>query len=336
MTTYQSDFCIASDSRAIMTLAIIIVMLLTLLVLYISFSLYLKLSIRKCECKVSMKGKVVIVTGANAGIGFYTAKDLASRGARVILACRDPGRGTAAQDTIIEETGNHNVIYQHLDLSSFKSVRQFAANIIETENKLDVLVNNAGIYGFADTYTEDGIIQPMQVNFFGHFLLTQLLLSLLKKSQPSRIINLSSILHFFGRFNPNSINERGFLNNNTFVYSNSKFCMLVLSMELSRRLQGSGVVANAVHPGVIMTGITKYIPHVLRFLFWCWSLMYSRTAEDGAQTVIHLAVAEKCEKKSGKYYVDCSSRFMLWKATSKSKGKELWDYSAKQVGIEPV
>ncbi|KOB70762.1 Short-chain dehydrogenase [Operophtera brumata] len=109
-----------------------------------------------------MEGKVVIVTGANAGIGFHTAQDLARRGARVILACRDHGRGTAARASIVAETGNNNVVYQHLDLSSLKSVRQFATNIIETEDRLDVLVNNAGIYGFADTFTEDEIIQTMQ------------------------------------------------------------------------------------------------------------------------------------------------------------------------------
>lgn len=315
-----------------MALATVIIALVTLLATLI---LYLKFSTKKCKSEVSMKGKVVIVTGANAGIGFHTSMDLARRGARVILDCRDAGRGTAAQDSIIRETGNNDVVYQQLDLSTLKSVQQFAANIIKTENRLDILVNNAGITGFANTYTKDGLIQIMQVNYYGHFLLTQLLLPLLEKSQPSRIINLSSNLHYFGRFNSKTINERG-LFNNTIAYCNSKFCMLMFSIELSRRLEGTGVVANAVHPGVIMTGISKNIPHVLQFLFWCWTLMYSRTAEEGAQTVIHLAVAEECGKVSGQYFVDCSSRYKLWTLNSKSKAKELWDYSFKQVGIEQI
>lgn len=318
-------------------IVVIIKTLITALAVLITSSLYIRFSTKKCKSKVSMKGKVVIVTGANAGIGFHTAKDLARRGARVILACRDHGRGTAAQDSIVAETGNNNVVYQHLDLSSLKSVRQFAKNIIEIEERLDVLVNNAGIYGFAGTYTEDQIMQTMQVNYYGHFLLTQLLLPLLKKSKPSRIINLSSILHFCGRFNANTINERVFINNDIFAYANSKFCMLMFSIELSRRLKGSQVVANAVHPGVIMTSISENISNVLlRFLFWCWSIMYSRTAEEGAQSIIHLAVAEECERVSGKYFVDCSSSFMLWKAANENEAQKLWDYSTKLVGIQQI
>lgn len=293
---------------------------------------YIQCSTATFTSNVSMNGKLVIVTGANAGIGFHAAKGLAERGARVILACRNEERGIAARKAIASATGNQDVVYRHLDLASLKSVRQFAAQMLETESNLHVLINNAGVYGFPE-HTEDGIVESMQVNYFGHFLLTLLLLPLLKKSQSGRVINLSSILHFLGSFNPITINssEPRFLR----LYRNycdSKFLMLMFTVELSRRLEGTGVVANATHPGVIVTNITAHSHNIARILFWCWSLMYNRSAKDGAQTVEYLAASEDCAQISGKYFVDCASRMMLWTARSQPVAKQLWEYSERLVG----
>lgn len=179
----------------------------------------------------------------------------------------------------------------------------------------------------------------MQVNYFGHFLLTLLLLPLLKKSRPSRIINLSSILHFVGMFDLDTINDQNrktrFLG--TFRnYCDSKFCMLMFTLELLRRLDGTGIVANAVHPGVIMTEITEHFSIVSRFLFWSWCLLYNRTAEQGAQSVEHAAVAEECAQVSGQYIVDCASRSILWKARSEQEAKKLWKYSEEIVGYREI
>ncbi|XP_064072092.1 retinol dehydrogenase 11-like [Vanessa tameamea] len=149
-----------------------------------------------CTCAVSLLGKVVIITGANSGIGYHAALEIAAKGGRVILACRNEDKGLAARDRIITATGNSNVVYKHLDLSALDSVRRFANDVIATEDRLDVLINNAGMYGSRVKYTEDGILEGFQVNHFGHFLLTLLLSELLKKSKPSRIINVSSILHY--------------------------------------------------------------------------------------------------------------------------------------------
>lgn len=335
MTMFDQFNLRCRSERSAMIYTVLIFITVTLIVLAI-FVIYLRCSLKNCVSQECMKGKVVIVTGANAGIGFHTSMDLARRGARVILACRDAAKGTDAQEAITSCTGNTDVEYKHLDLSSLKSVRQFAANILDTEDKLHVLVNNAGVYGFGHCYTEDHIIETMQVNYYGHFLLTLLLLPLLKNSQPSRIVNLSSILHFFGRFDPGTVNSVGWIYNDTMAYCNSKYCMLMFTIELSKRLEGSGVVANAVHPGVIMTGITTQIPRFLLFFFWCWSLMYSRTAEQGAQTVLHLAVAKECEKVSGKYFVDCSSRYKSWRVSSQRHAIKLWELSTAMVGIQEI
>lgn len=310
-------------------LLLILLFTITIFILYVA---YVRSGDKSWDPNISVSGKVVIVTGSNAGLGFHTALDLARRGARVILACRDETRGTAAQDAIRAATGNNNVFFKKLDLASLSSVRKFAANIVETETQLDVLVNNAAQYGYADKTTEDGIVTVMQINYFGHFLLTLLLLPLLKKSHPSRIINLSSNLHFFGDFNRKRINSPGYYYT-FFVYCNSKFCMLLFTIELSRRLQGTGVVANAVHPGVIYTNLTTAETYsVSNVLFWIWCRIYGMTLEQGAQTVVYLAAAKECEKLSGKYYVNFSSRIKSWKTYNRRKASDLWEYSEKLVG----
>ncbi|KAL1434709.1 hypothetical protein MTO96_011410 [Rhipicephalus appendiculatus] len=145
---------------------------------------------------VSMLGKTVIVTGSNSGIGKETAKELARRKARVILACRNVQRAHKAAQDIFADTGE-TVVVKQLDLCSFKSVRAFAEDIIRTEPRLDVLINNAGNIPDKLLLTEDGYEVGLQSNYLGHFLLTILLTELLKKSAPSRVVNLSSVLHHF-------------------------------------------------------------------------------------------------------------------------------------------
>ncbi|KAJ0175415.1 hypothetical protein K1T71_008574 [Dendrolimus kikuchii] len=287
---------------------------LVVVIIIIIIRLLLVRSIRMCKCSVTMTGRLVIVTGGNAGIGYCTALELARRGARVILACRNNKRGKAACDSIIAATGNKDVSYSDLDLSSLTSVRNFAMNIHNTESKLDVLVNNAG------------------VNYFGHFLLTLLLLPLLKQSQSGRIVNLSSVMHFLGDINLENINKIGQSNIKMITYANSKLCSLIFSVELSRRLEGTRVTANAVHPGVIWTGIMWSETFKLQsalFAMWCW--VYNRTAEQGAQTVVHVCVSEECSRVSGKYFVDCAERVTLPKVRNEIVAKQLWDYSEKLV-----
>jgi len=148
----------------------------------------------KCQSKARMDGKVVVITGANAGIGFETAKDLSMRGAKVIMGSRNLEKSQKAAKKISDLTKN-SVTPLPLDLASFASVRKFAQEVLKITDKVHILINNAGIMMIEKTITEDGNEKQMQVNHFGHFLLTQLLMPTLKESTPSRILNVSSLAH---------------------------------------------------------------------------------------------------------------------------------------------
>lgn len=290
----------------------------------------MKWSTKMCESKATMKGKVVIVTGSNTGLGFKTALDIAARGGRVILACRNAMRGLKARDDIVAETGNKDVVYKHLNLTSLSSVRKFAEDIMQTEERLDVLVNNAGVYGFGDRVTDDGIVEGMQINHFSPFLLTLLLLPLLKKNK-GRIVNVSSIFHFVGKFNLDKINKAGYYNA-VKTYANSKLCNILFTLELAKRLKDTGVVVNALHPGLILTDIVSTAPVLSKMIFagWCW--VCCRTPVEGAQTAIYLSVARECAGVSGKYFVDCKPRFTSCRARNSKIASDLWQMSEKLVG----
>ena len=194
-------------------------------------------------CSVLFLGKTAIITGSNTGIGKETALDFAKRGARVILACRDEEKATKAAKDIIAETGSDKVVVRVLDLSSFESVRAFAKLINETEERLDILVNNAGL-GMPYQLTKDGYETVFQVNYLSHFLLTLLLMEKIKKSVPSRIVNVSSMAHDAKRVK---------LQLDDFVlskekydafprYAESKLAQVVFTKELSQRLEGEGKI----------------------------------------------------------------------------------------------
>ncbi|CAH2229656.1 jg20529 [Pararge aegeria aegeria] len=276
-----------------------------------------------------MVGKVVIVTGGNSGIGFETAKNLADRGARVIIACRSISRGTKAAEEIIECTGNKNVLYRHLDLSRFRSVREFCDGIYKTESRLDVLINNAGAGGLGNRKTEDGNHLGMQVNYFGPFLLTNLLLPLLKSSAPSRIVNVSSAIHKYGEIDYENLNMEKYWSD-YLVYANSKLYLNLMTLELSQRLKGNGVTVNALHPGVAVTNIFRNIKNsIIRYLVeMCLNFIYQSVWE-ASQTSIYLAVSSEVQDVTGRYFSNCQENkpsktsqdpdiaTRLWKETEK-------------------
>ncbi|CAH2239261.1 jg21894 [Pararge aegeria aegeria] len=287
--------------------------------------LYLKSCVRKCKCKSSLVGKVVIVTGSNSGIGYHTAFKLAAKGAKTILACRNENLARAAIGKIKNGTGNSQVTFKKVDLTSFQSIRDFADDVLKTEDRLDILVNNAGACALENKYTNDGIIEGMQVNHFGPFLLTLLLIPLLKKTQPSRIVNVSSLIYLLGIVNLQKINEKRL--NRIVLYSNSKLCNLLIQQEFSRRLEKTAVVVNSAHPGIILTNILGISNPFfeLFFKFVCW--MTPRTADDGAETVVHLALSEDCGNVSGKFFIDCKDTYVLPKARDPVLAEKLWELS---------
>eukprot|EP00455_Lapot_gusevi_P023309 TRINITY_DN2421_c0_g3_i5.p1 TRINITY_DN2421_c0_g3~~TRINITY_DN2421_c0_g3_i5.p1 ORF type:complete len:263 (+),score=74.93 TRINITY_DN2421_c0_g3_i5:97-885(+) len=191
-----------------------------------------------CHSSAKLDGKVVIITGANTGIGFETALDLAGRNARVILACRDMERCEAAVRRIREATSNSQVVGAQLDLTSFASIRAFADKILREEPKINILINNAGVMMCPKMATKDGLELQMGTNHFGHFLLTMLLLDRLKASAPARIVNLSSRAHLratrgidFDDINHDKSYDK------MEVYSQSKLANVLFTTELARRLQ---------------------------------------------------------------------------------------------------
>ncbi|XP_063371673.1 retinol dehydrogenase 11-like [Cydia amplana] len=288
---------------------------------------YIKLTSGICKSSKHLVGKVVIVTGANSGIGLETAKNLAERGARVIMACRDERRGVIARNQVVAATGNPDVHYLHLDLASFKSVRRFAKNINITQERLDILINNAGIYG-SNLKTEDGLLLGMQVNHFGPFLLTYLLLPKLKLSAPCRIINVASMGHHYCTLDLNNLNgekETGKTVNVRKMYYASKLCNILMTVELDRRLTGTGVTANSLHPGCVDTGIITTIPVVKHMLFLL--RVFCKSPWEGAQTTVQLAVAPELASTSGRYFQDCCEAKPSRTVQDRELARALWEVS---------
>ncbi|XP_053314761.1 retinol dehydrogenase 14 [Spea bombifrons] len=282
-----------------------------------------------------MRGKTVIITGANSGIGRATAAELLKQQARVILACRDVGRAEeAAQDLRLETEGKGEIVIKQLDLNSLRSVSRFCQEILKEEPRLDVLINNAGVFQCPYTKTEDGFEMQFGVNHLGHFLLTHLLIGLLKNSAPSRIVVVSSKLYKYGEINFDDLSsEKSY--SKSFAYSRSKLANILFTRELSRRLEGTGVTVNVLHPGIVRTNLGRYIniPFVIKPLFNVVSWAFFKSPLEGAQTSVYLASSPEVEGVSGKYFGDCKEEELLPKAMDDLVARKLWDISEIMVGL---
>lgn len=293
---------------------------------------YCRLTIGRCNSDQDMTGKTVLITGGTAGIGKAAAEDLARRNARVILACRNLEKAKRVADEIISSTGNKNVAIKHLDLSSLKTVKKCAEVVLKTEEELHVLINNAGSFVSDTKTTEDGYEGILQSNHLGHFLLTLLLLDLLKKSAPSRIINVSSAGYRLGKLDVNDMEGKK-CSSNMDRYGRSKQANILFTIDLASRLENSGVTVNSLHPGVVKTDI---IPSGSITLEGCFTrgLMWlvGKSCEEGAQTTIYLAVHPDVGKTTGKYFSDCREQSIIPKMYDRKLAKELFEVSEKMVG----
>ncbi|XP_077516344.1 retinol dehydrogenase 11-like isoform X2 [Amblyomma americanum] len=303
---------------------------LTLLV-----KLYTVMTIGKCSSNVDMAGKTVIITGANTGIGKETARELARRNARVILACRNPAKAKEAAADIRATTGRDVALVQ-LDLCSLQSVREFAQQVVATEPRLDVLILNAGMMSPPTREeTEDGFEATFQANHLGHFLLTHLLLDLLKKSQPSRIVVVGSCGQVAGRLDPDDLSFGRYwfplLN-----YCTTKQCNMLFTVELSRKLRGTGVTVNCCHPGFVRSEIANRSTDVQTWLFNLLLSFYGKTVKEGAETTIYLAVSEDVQSVSGKYFKDCAPTFAVPWATNPVAAKKLYEASIRMTQLKEV
>ena len=288
-----------------------------------------------CNCKANLDGKTVIVTGANTGVGRETALDLARKGARVIMACRNLEKAHEAAEKIKTTTGNQNVIVKELNLASLKSVRNFVEEVHQSEDRLDILINNAGIMRCPYWKTEDGFEMQFGVNHLGHFLLTNLLLDMLEKSKPSRIINVSSLAHVRGKIRFDDLSGEQDYSPGP-AYAQSKLANVLFTRELSRRLEDTDILVTAVHPGVVKTELARHTSFsksklaslTLAPISW----LFFKTPRQGAQTTIHCAVADDVE--SGLYYSDCKPKEPADQGKDDEAAKQLWEVSAGLVGLE--
>ncbi|XP_007244826.2 dehydrogenase/reductase SDR family member 13 [Astyanax mexicanus] len=291
----------------------------------------------KCKGQRDMTGKNVIITGGNTGIGKATAMDLAGRGARVILACRNQQKAEAAISDIEKMTGSTNVAYMQLDLSSLKSVRSFAETYLKTESRLDLLINNAGLV--ADGRTEDGFGIEFGVNHLGHFLLTCLLLDRLKESPGARVITLSSMAYQWGTIDFDALAANKDLGTGRYswqffhAYCNSKLCNVLFTHELAKRLKGTNVTCYSVHPGVVKTELSRHVSLWQKVFIEpvAWLLFLDPTT--GAQTTLHCALQEGIEALSGRYFSCCAVQEVSARAKDDAVAKKLWDVSMRLSGL---
>ncbi|XP_037133806.1 retinol dehydrogenase 13-like isoform X2 [Syngnathus acus] len=292
----------------------------------------------RCPSKAKLNGKTVIITGANTGIGKETAQELAKRGGRIIMGCRDMEKCEAAAKEIRGNTLNPHVYACHLDLASVKSIREFADRIKEKEQRVDVLINNAGVMRCPAWKTEDGFDMQFGVNHLGHFLLTNLLLDRLKESAPSRVINLSSLAHLVGKIDFEDLNWERKKFDTKQAYCQSKLANVLFTRELAKRLQGTGVTVNAVHPGVVSTELGRHTGlHQSQFSTTVLSPLFSmlvKNPELGAQPSVFLAVADELEGATGRYYDVLTEKEPAPQAMDEEAARKLWEISSRLVGLK--
>ncbi|XP_077406220.1 retinol dehydrogenase 13-like isoform X3 [Vanacampus margaritifer] len=292
----------------------------------------------RCPSKARVNGKTVIITGANTGIGKETAQELARRGGRIIMGCRDMEKCEAAAKEIRGNTLNPHVYACHLDLASMKSIREFAERIKEKEKRVDVLINNAGVMRCPAWKTEDGFDMQFGVNHLGHFLLTNLLLDRLKESAPSRVINLTSLAYVVGKMDFEDLNWEKKKFDTKQAYCQSKLANVLFTRELAKRLQGTGVTVNAVHPGVVSTQLGRHTGlHQSQLSTTVLSPLFSlliKNPELGAQPSIYLAVAEQLEGVTGRYYDVLTEKEPAPQATDEEAARRLWEISSRMVGLK--
>jgi NAD(P)-dependent dehydrogenase (short-subunit alcohol dehydrogenase family) len=273
---------------------------------------------------IKMEGKVCLVTGANGSIGKYTALGLAQRGATVVMVCRNRAKGEAAQREIISVSGNEHVDLLIADMSSLVSVRQLAQDVLARYPQVHVLINNAGGMLSKRTVTVDGLETTWAANYVGPFLLTRLLLDRLKASAPARIVNVGSVVHKVGKLNFNDLQgERHY--SGTSAYGQAKLAVIMSSYDLARRLEGTGVTVNVLHPGGVQND------YFGQGVFAKLLKLVLLTPEQGAQTSIYLATSPDVESISGKYFTKSKVATSSKRSHDEEMQKRLWDVTEDMI-----
>ncbi len=275
-----------------------------------------------------LRDRTVLVTGASAGIGRATAAQLASMGARVLLASRSRERGEAARAWIAGRSPGASTELLVADLASQDGVRSLAAQTLAASDRLDVLINNAGVFTRGYQATADGLETQFSVNHLAPFLLTNLLRERLVESSPARVITVSSEAHKRGRIDFDDLQGKARYNGLK-AYAQSKLANLLFNRELARRLGGTGVTSNALHPGVVATNLLFDSFRPLKLL-----RPLLRTPEQAARTTICLAAAPALERLTGLYFIDCEPARPSVAARDDAAARRLWQISAELTGLD--
>ncbi|CAH1160216.1 unnamed protein product [Phaedon cochleariae] len=299
------------------------------------------LSSPKCTSKVCLVGKTALVTGGSSGIGYQTVLGLAARGCRVIVA--DQNVDEKIQRSLIKESNNPNIIMQYVDLASFESVRELARRLTASEDKLDILINNAGIGKGPDKLSKDDLDDTWQINYFSAFLLTHLLIGLLKKSSAGRVIFTSSLLSHVHQLSSENITATEIKSSEYFLsYSDTKVALIIASDIFATKLNKFNITSNVYHPGIANTAIfersmrnmegigEKALVFVLRLLLF----FLNKTPEDGAQTALHLAVSREVENITGRYFGRLSETWKPRICKDKILCEKIWTTSETIVKLE--
>ncbi|KAJ8313062.1 hypothetical protein KUTeg_010435 [Tegillarca granosa] len=309
-------------SPAFLVPVIISIILLCIFVL----RLYIRWNV-PCKSQKRLEGKTVIITG----LGRATASELAKRGAKIILACRNQKRGEAVARIIRNKTGNEDINAYYLDLASLRSIKEFVYEFNSREPYLHVLINNAGYLGPKAT-TEDGYERTFGVNYLGHFYLSYLLKEKMKKCAPCRIVNVASSAYTIGKID---FEDLALTNYNIYkAYARSKLAQIQFTIEAHRRWSPDVVLSYAVHPGAVSTDLLRNWPglkgKVLRmarnFLF--------KSPEDGCQTIVHCAVGEGLRDVSGNLFTNCAIVQTKKNIREKQVCRKLWDLSLHLCGLD--
>jgi retinol dehydrogenase-14 len=279
----------------------------------------------------SIGGKVVLITGGTSGIGKATATALAAMGARVVVTGRNEERGERAVEEIRRDTGGE-VSLMLADLAVQGDVRRLAEEFQERHDRLDVLVNNAGVVQSERTETPDGIETTLAVNHLAPFLLTNLLLDLLKRSAPSRVITVASEAERWARMDFDDLQSRRKYRGMQ-VYGMTKLANIMFTFELAERLRGTGVAANCVHPGAVNTSFGTNNRGIMTLLFRAFK-PFMRSPEQGADTVIYLASSPDVEGMTGKYLSDRKLITASDMAYDEDLRERLWEISEELTGLK--
>ena len=278
-----------------------------------------------------MQGKTVVVTGATSGIGEVAADRLAQKGARIVFIARDRERGQETLRHLRAIAGHDNHAVHYADLMKLSEQKRVAAEIAASEPQIDVLINNAGALFNSRQVTEDGLEKTFALNHMSYFTVTNVLLDKLKATPGARIVSTSSDAHKGAKLNFDDLqSEKSY--SGFGVYGRSKLMNILFTRELARRLAGTGVTANCLHPGFVGTRFGDQSGGVLSFLVKI-AKNFALTPEQGAQTIIYLGSSPEVEGKSGGYYFKSKLATPTKEAQNDADAKRLWDVSAKIAGV---